>query len=359
MAADSTSSHLHATMTHLSEASAPRSSPNTTSALLTDPNRRTLAELAERYPLPPGFGVVELFAAAVEAAGSVVHACGLSAEDAAGRVVTGAAAELAGAPVARSYFELLERAAIFASGGTDATEPNASGQRYAVSSGVAVASTRKEARHRAHAELVERDRVLRSFYGETRPERLICASGSLLPASLDEHYELVAYRFAASDRGVEVPRSCGGAVQVVGVFGFPRRNDAPLLLGFGARSSLAQALAAAARESLQQLAFGWGEPVPAAPPEPSPTPEFHLDHFAFPLHHARLRAWLEGEHHGRGPKLPESHGSARFVDLTPSSLRNRLYVVRCTHQGVLPLTFGAGHPLLGELPESMRVHPIA
>jgi hypothetical protein len=162
-----------------------------------------------------------------------------------------------------------------------------------------------------------------------------------------------------SDRTLEISSSLGGPVHVAAVFGFPRGSEAPLLLGFGVQHQLGDAVAGAAREALQQLAFGWGEPVPESPPEAAATPEFHLDYYAYPPHHAVLRAWLEGAHYGQGPRLPGGGGTARYTDITPSSVSGRLAVIKCTHEGALPLAFGPGHPLLGDLPHCMRVHPIA
>jgi hypothetical protein len=336
------------------------SSPNPHDCTLTDPVASEVRELALAYPLPPAFAAIDVCADTVEAAGIVVRGAGLSTEHASGRTITGAAADLAFVPVRRSYFELFERAAIVESALPPAELPDSQApQLYSRSNGVAVGPTVREASRRALFELLERDRVLRSFYGETRPERLALPPCSFLPAELEAHYQLFAYRFPASDSSLEVPPTLGGPVSVAAVFGFPYRVEAPLLFGYGARNNLAEAVAAAARESLQQLAFGWGEPVPEAPPEPSATPEFHLDYYAYPPHRVLLRAWLEGAHHGRGPRLCSGGGTARYQDLTPSSVRGRLAVIKCTHEGVLPLAFGAGHPLLGALPDCMRVHPIA
>ena len=296
----------------------------------------------------------------VDAAGVTVRACGLASEHTSGRIVTGAAAELTTDPAPRSYFELLERAAVldFSLSTADSELTVTGTQRYSTSNGVALALDAETARFRALAELVERDRVLRSFYGELPPERLPLDPASILPG-LWRHYELEAYRFPATAACATLSAELGCTLEVAAVFGFPKRPDAPLLFGFGARAGLAEAIVAAARESLQQLAFGWGEPVPDAAPAPSPTPEFHLDHFAYPPHQSGLRAWLAGEHQGRGPKLPACDAAPRYLEITPACLRDKLVVIKCVHEGALPLAFGEGHPLLPELPDCMRVHPVA
>jgi hypothetical protein len=342
--------------------SASNSSCIPSSKILTDPNEEGLRNLVQEFPLPKSVSDPQVFVDSVEAGGVLVHSCGLASEHVTGATVTGAAAELGATPYARSYFELLERVAILDS--KSAAELSTTGtadatQRYSSSNGVALATDATTAKRRALAELIERDRLLRSFYGETRPERLPLAPAAFLPSALEAHYELAAYRIPAPEAGIEAPRELGGPISVAAIFGFPVRDTPPLLFGFAARATLDEAVAAAARESLQQLAFGWGEPVPTAPPAPTPTPEFHLDYYGYPPHHARLRAWLAGDHYRQGPKLPKVHGTLDFLDITPSSLRGKLWVTRCRHVGALPLAFGEGHPLLGALPESMKVHPIA
>jgi len=212
-----------------------------------------------------------------------------------------------------------------------------------------VQATLEDARKSAAWELVERDRVLRSWYGGKRPRRLEAAA-RWWPSELEEHYVIRAYEFV---EGLEWE-----GVRTASVIGLPRRAEVPLSMGFAARPALDDALAAATREFLQQVAFGWGQPVPDACPEEAATPEFHLDFFAYPGNHARLARWLEGEHVGRGPSLPATSGTFSFEELTPAWARG-VSVVRAKHPGALRLAFGVGHPLLADLPEFMRVHPIA
>ncbi|HEY3500090.1 MAG TPA: YcaO-like family protein [Polyangiaceae bacterium] len=332
-----------------------------TSQNLTDQSHHGIRSFQSEYPLPATLGAPDVYVELVDAADVLVRACGIACEHQSGRIVTGAAAELSADPGVRSYFELLERAAVldFTQSSAD-EEPTATGaQRFAVSNGVAVALDAQGARFRALAELVERDRVLRSFYGELAPERLRLDPHRILPGPVARHYELEAYRFPATRTCATTAGQFAAPLEVAAIFGFPVRPGAPLLFGFGARLNLADALAAAVRESLHQLAFGWGEPVPDVAPAPSPTPEFHLDYFAYPPHRARLRRWLAGEHLGRGPELPARSAEPRYLDITPNHLQGKLAVVKCVHDGALPLAFGEGHPLLEALPDSMRVHPIA
>jgi hypothetical protein len=291
---------------------------------------------------------IEVHVEVVEIAGVPVHCVGLETTHRS-YSVTGAAAALTEPPFARAYYELIERVTIVeARSTTETTDPF---QRLSVSNGVAVQLDAQRARRSAALELFERDRVLRSWYGGMRP-RLLDVQVAAWPAEFEHHYTIRAYEFAD---GVEWT---DGDAYTVGVFAFPRRREAPLCVGFAARQSIDDALLAAGREFLQQAAFGWGQPVPDECPTVAPTPEFHLDFFAYPGNHARLERWLEGAHEGQGPTLPTSAGEFRFEDLTPPWSQG-VCVARAVHRAALPLVFGLGHPLLTELPEFMQVHPIA
>src|SRR6202042_414850 len=121
---------------------------------------------------------------------------------------------------ARSYFELLERISTMEAlrsrhdgydlrtpdgrpaGHTTATlafpeSDDPSRWRYARSNGVALHADWSTACTRASWELAERDRVLRAWYGETRPQRIALPVGAPLEAA--RTYELRAYAFPEPD----------------------------------------------------------------------------------------------------------------------------------------------------------------
>src|SRR5690606_19625166 len=127
--------------------------------------------------------------------------------------------------------------------------------RPARSNGVALHRSWEEACLRARLELIERDRVLRSWYGELAP------SPAPVPTSLA--------RFATDEWcACRIPEPRDGDVEVAAIIGFPREPGGSLARGFAARASLDEALEAAALEALQGLAFLWEEPLPEAAPEP-------------------------------------------------------------------------------------------
>jgi hypothetical protein len=299
--------------------------------------------------LPRHVGVPETMVECVEIDDLRVHVVGLAVTLESGETVTGAAADLNVAPLERSHFELLERIAISEAGAGD--EVTATFQKGSRSNGVALHAGFLRASRCAALELVERDRVLRSWYGGARPK--LVDGPRAWPAALDRHYTVVLCRF---DEGIGFA-GCGS--QVAGIIAFPRSPEAPLSMGFAARDSFEDAVRAASGELLQQVAFGWGEPVPAEPPEAATTPEFHLDFYAYSGHHRLLEGWLEGAHEGRGPALPAIAGTFRFTDITPPWMDRDLRVVRAEHPSAVPLVFGLGHPWFDDLPEFMLVQPMA
>jgi hypothetical protein len=274
----------------------------------------------------------------------------------------GSAAAIAGYPVARAYYELLERVGLllatrrpgpfpaFDSRGIDAPPlshaevfpPNEAPElrRYSLSNGVALHRTPEAARASALAELVERDSVLRSFAGGPAPKRLHAAEALFPLAEMTVTHEPLVVRFSAT------PPHC-----VAGVFGFPRHADVPLFYGFAAATSEEAAVSRAIQEAVQRLGFLLGEPIPSHPPELAPTPDFHQELYLCPDNHSVLRDWLEG----RRERLTEHpvHGEPRFAILTPRSLDGAVCLVRALCNGMRPLVFGANDD------PSTHPHPIA
>jgi len=341
-----------------------------------------LKELTRRHPLPGGFDPPECFVDRVLLFGHTFHLVGITSVSASGETVTGSAADSDHAPIARAYFELFERACIVdavahatsehvlldAHGRPLGTcpsavvfprEPPGAGFRYSVSNGVAVGQTWADASTAALAELVERDRVLRSWFGESRPEPIPLPPASILSA-LATAYELRAVRFPAS------PEDRSGstkALETAGVFGFPRSPNHPLVYGLAAANTPHEALFRAQRECLQRLAFLWGEDIPEREPTFSPSAAYHQEFYLWPATHGRLRRWLDGGSYDPGflvPPHPDAVQGPRFVDLTPASLRNGLLVIKAIPSSQLPLTFGKEHPFIpNERAVHYGLHPIA
>src|SRR5437762_9856034 len=275
-----------------------------------------LEELKQSFPLGDRWRDPKAYEEVVSIRGVEIALAGLSTESTEGEVVTGSAGDVGEIPLPRAYFELLERASVVAVGREPRVEwpvrdldgqehgvatssqlapasPDPARWRYARSNGVAVSSTWRDACCRASWELIERDRILRSWYGAFAPTRISMAAAAM-PRDLDEVYEFEGYSFGEAE---------DSRVHVVGVFGFPRADSAPLLYGFGARPIRADALSAASRECVQRLGFLWGESIPSAAPDFEPTPHYHQELFLCPSNHPALRAWLRGKHRAVLPKV--------------------------------------------------------
>jgi hypothetical protein len=224
---------------------------------------------------------------------------------------------------------------------------------YSRSNGVAVGLDWGPACDAARRELIERDRVLRSWYGAAPPSRTELAAPIL--AGLEAHYELEAYRFADG--------ASAGEPSVMAVFAFPHRSTHPTVYGFGAHEDAALALDKAAGECLQRLGFLWGEALPSSEPAFVPSAEYHQEFFLQPHMQRRLRAWLAGEHVALRCGIRQHERVCReraFVDLTPRRLAGKLCVVKALAVSEIELAFGRGHPEVDpELPEPLMVHPIA
>ncbi len=333
-----------------------------------------LDALEASAPLPEGWEIAESLFEATEVPGLSVSVAGLFARAADGREALGSAGARGAAPVARAYFELFERIAVLEAlarpraryavrgleGEADSLEfsevfpepPPSALFKYSRSNGVAAGPSWSAACASASAELVERDRLLRAWYGEGRPVRVSLPEDDAF-RTLEPWYAFEAYSFPP-------PTTLESGLAVAAVFGFPKVAEAPLVFGSAAAPKLPSALTAALRECLQRWGFLWGERIPSQAPSFAPTADYHQELYLWPEMHAELRRFLQGGHAGLATLkgLPGGGaGPCRFVDL---SLARGPVVARALPRTELPLTFGRGHPFAHTgLPESLSVHPIA
>ncbi len=326
------------------------------------------------FRLPEPWTAPEVVQDVITAGGLELHRSGLSTIAPDGEEICGAAAEPSTGATTRAWFELLERVSILdaiasplasyslrdrAGAEIGVVErsvvfpesPTPAAWRHARSSGVALHTSWAAACDHAIWELIERDRVLRAWYGETTPVRLDLAPMELPgPTS----YDWRAYSFPAGAGPL------AGAVEVVGVFGFPTDESSPFVVGYAGRDDRDGALASARREATQLLAFLWGEPILDEPPEPAPTAMFHLEAYQARGRHRLVRQWLE-QGHGRywlssDTKAPEEP-TYGFVDVTPAWLAGKFHVAKAIASMALPLVFGTS-PASEHLPRALAFHPI-
>jgi YcaO cyclodehydratase, ATP-ad Mg2+-binding len=342
--------------------------------------------------LPEGWSAPESVEDVIVADGLSIRRAGVASVSPDGEEVTGSAAELESSamhagevpPASKAWFELLERASIVeamlassaryelrtAAGshvGTcsrlelfpESDDPTT--WRHARSNGVAIHRDWSSACDRALWELAERDRVLASWHGHVRPE--LVAGAPLAVGDATRCYEWSAWAFPEERAG-----SFSHGIEVVGVFGFPIRPDAPLVLGFAARPDRRSALDDATREAIQLLGFLWGEPVADASTPVSPTAMGHLDFHQARERHSQLRSWLDGGHLRyassdpfRGARAGDGaigSESVVFADLTPAWLGGGMRVAKAVCGAARPLVFGES-PFAAHLPKEHRIHPIS
>lgn len=236
-----------------------------------------------------------------------ISVAGLEAASEGGATVAGSSASIETAPRAKAEFELLERIAIleakksldFESFDYEKSQrqsisnvavfpeaPNSDSHKYALSNGVALHSSWREACDNALYELVEREAVL-SAWTFPMPVVLLGEALNSPQKRLNDSYEIFEVHFGTFDC-----EDHGKSIEVVGCFYFPKSDSNPLAMGLGASSTLTGALYKARHESLQTLAFLWGEEIPSFPAEPSPDAGFHQDFYLYPGHHGILKSWL-------------------------------------------------------------------
>jgi hypothetical protein len=326
-------------------------------------------------PLPEGWSISERVDDVVQVEGLTIRRVGLCATSEHGQAV-GSAAGVGEDPTERATFELLERIALAeAVRSSDRAIPlrSTSGEElgrallpevfppsdapdqwaFARSSGVSLHTDWRSACDGATRELIERDRVLRAWMGQTLAVRI--PNGVALPMfSATPSYDWRTYLFPVGDAPVIRPD-----VEVVGVFGFPKAQKMPVVFGYGARSDRSEAVLCAQREALQLLAFLWGEPIPDVAPDPVPVPMTHLETYQVRDRHETLLRWLEEGHaaHHRPLTAAGADDSVRYADLTPSWLTGRCRVARALCPAAISLAFGRS-PLFAHLPSHLQIHPI-
>jgi hypothetical protein len=344
-----------------------------------------LKQFAVEYPLASTWAPVEVFEQTLVVDGLQLFLVGVSTKNAQGIMVTGSAVSCETPPFQRAFFELLERTSIVdretmtgISSGVPLTlidesghevgkiareevfpdNPSADLWRYAKSNGVAAHIQCKSACEAARLELIERDRLLRSWLGEFPPQALSNFSTLVeIPHVLARYYEFEAYKFSP-------PSKKRSQTSVVGLFGFPKSAIHPRVCGFGARESDQLATEAALREFLQGMSFLWGEEIPSELPAFSPTPDYHQECYLHSSGIAKIKAWLSGKHDPlrewfSGPKCDEAPKGFQYIDLTPTHLKGQLYVVKAIHPCLLRLTFGKDESQVSAgFPKDLLVHPI-
>lgn len=355
-----------------------------------------LKNLMDKYPLPEGQKITQEFFDFLQLGELKLGLAGLIAEGKDGVPCLGSAAQAAELPLERAYFELLERICVFEAraqvkkyfplrlengdtiGEILSTDlflqsPCPDEWIYSTSNGVALHHNFIEAALGAKSELIERDLILRSWYGDQNvvqkkldfhllknlhaevESKLSQFLHSLEQLSPFYHFEL--YSFTESCKLQE-------GHSVYGLFAFPRENHAPFAFGLGSDKKLGDGLHHALNECFQRIGFLWGEDLSICP-DFSPTPQYHMEFFSKNSNILPIQKWLRGQsgidsnnryfkeknHRKREEKI-------KFADISPAWARGQLTVLKAVSPNHWPLVFGKNHILTQGIPQEFHLHPI-
>lgn len=320
--------------------------------------------LIDGYGFPAGWEISEEIFHEIRVENLNIFLVGLSAKSADNRSIFGSAGSLGGFPVERAFFELVERIATMDSVRTSNVFPpldrdgrpskshliqeSSLGERgrYSASNGIALGTTFSDACQRAALELTERDLILRSWYGQIKHQ--VYNLDSILRGGLEKSYDLVGVNFSNKENDPVV----------LGIFGFPKIKDKPLVYGFGASPYQEIAEKKAEVEFIQRLGFLWEEPL-LEKVDFSPSASFHQDYFLVPKNLEIIRGWVFAKHESEDI-WDLNDNTEYFFDLTPHDSLKGIHIVRAFSGAKMPLIFGEWHPWVkSRKNQNLIVHPIA
>lgn len=335
-----------------------------------------LTKLIEDYPLPSGWSIPEVFTHNLKYGKLHINLLGLISKKHTQNSL-GSAGQRTSSPVPRAYFELLERVSLLEANSKKTTSwklyndrgevhgsckhehifpqsPTPNLWEFSKSNGVALGASLSDACQRARYETVERDLILRSWFGHSQPQ-VIDWPNKIELDDLSKIYNFHAYLFPYN-------RNKKQDIMVTGLFAFPIDEKHPIVFGFGAAPTIEASLQKAENEFDQRLGFLWGEEIPGESIEFSPSPHYHQDFYMRPKMKRNLHSWLSGKH----PTIPFHpqknycyNSDFLYADITPTNLVGQLFVIKAISP-LMPLTFGHGHPWIKKtLPQELIVHPIA
>jgi hypothetical protein len=308
-----------------------------------------------------------------------INLAGIAIKSPQGTIITGSAASLDENPYPRANYELCERIAIHEA--RNSTNPfdlyNSNFQKigtqrspqiiptsndpdnwlYADSNGVAIHKTFKKATENATLELIERDRILRSWYGEYTPLNIpvekTTRSFLTLQEKLKTKYRLSIQQFSNKKDPLN-------HISVCGIFAFPKNKTLPFTYGFGSSFNQEKAIEKAKNECIQRIGFLHKSHL-SSKTDFSPTPVYHQQFYTQKLGERAISNWLNYGHTNQQDTLcPEyENETIHFVDITPPSYKPFLFVAKTISNWRLPLIYGRNYTLNNrKITPSLMLHPI-
>ena len=251
----------------------------------------------------------------------------------------------------RAFFEFLERASVFEHTQKSET-PQGETWKSSISNGVAIHTSEKEATASAYYEVIERDRVLRSWYTNEQPE-LRDDLLDIETSKLFHSYEFHTYRVPSHPGDLFLSFNC-----IMTVARHIKNNI--YILGFGVADDDQQASRKSLNETIQRIGFLHGE-VMTGEIDFSPSALYHQDFYLKPENSMLIENWLEGKNPVQVdlPPLYEFEEMSK-IDITPRELAGHFHVIKVTSSQRVPLIFGKDYKILNShIPASLEVHPIA
>jgi hypothetical protein len=313
--------------------------------------------------LPKSWGKIEHFEEDFELFHLKLKLNGFSATDiSTGAIVLGSSANTVNEPE-RAFYELLERAWTVESLKDSklkelfpvSTSPSFV---FSKSNGIALHTNLEMARASARFEVLERDAVLRSWFGEIKPELISLDDLAILTDQLAFGYDVKAFIFSNDEAII----SYDSEVRTIGVFAFPKKDNYPLIFGLGCRQTVKEAFRHAQSELYQRLAFVYSEDWQhnLEINLQNPTPESHLNFYLRKESHLSLKKWLSGNRYIKS-KRKSLNSKIIYADLRPTGMASDLFLVKVQQNDLLPLCFGDGYLDYVESWPNLedRIHPIA
>lgn len=347
---------------------------------------KDLDQLQQRYPLPENVSNFNFSLRHKSIGSRSCYSLGVRVNLGQEPILAGAA-DIDTPPVLRAYMELQERISLqmgrwgedeevtlLNSEGKQAgnmqasdvfeTTPDPERWQGVGSNGMACHSSFKQAATAGRKELIERERLLRSWYGEWNPELISEPPGEVPDffSAADGEYDFTLF-------SLDPPLASSREINVTGIFGFPREDSSwNFTLGFGAGFTRQEAFSKAAVEMLQSV-MQIRDDYDSSPEDKHRDPEdvevdtttdYHTRYYHTKKGMERLRRWVTEGH----PDViqdrfdPLNEQELTYVDMTPNDLQGNLWIVKALAPGGVPLYFGRGHPDIPEMPDYMKVHPL-
>lgn len=242
--------------------------------------RKRILKMKKEY-LPKGWKLIEEVEDTINVGEMKIYRSGLFAKNKE-KVSLGAASGIT-SQRSRAYYELLERIYLQEKNRVDSTEVKE--YTFSITNGAAIHTCPELAKTSSVNELIERDRILRSWYGFSDPKELVDDKFQI--SEISKIYDIKLFEFLDEND----PRS---DIKVMGIFLYPKNESDHFLFGFGASDSIEKAFFKTKDELITRLSFLWQEEIEENY-EFSPTSGHHQEFYLDKNNQLWIDDWLTGK----------------------------------------------------------------